>query len=207
MPIKIGVGGPVGCGKTKLLEVLCRAWKDRYAIGVVTNDIYTTEDAEQLKRVGALAEDRILGVETGGCPHTAIRDDITPNLDAIDVLCRRFERLDLIFIESGGDNLSAMFSPELVDLSVYMIDVSGGDDIPRKGGKGLMQSDLLLINKVDLAPYVGADLSVMETDTLKARAGRPFIFTDLKRDKGVGEVLDWLSQKISEQQGNRARDA
>ena len=194
-PLKIGIGGPVGSGKTALIERLCRSMRGRYQIGVVTNDIYTREDAEFLTRCGALDPERILGVETGGCPHTAIREDASHNLDAIRELLRRFPDLDLIFVESGGDNLASSFSPELVDSTVFVIDVAAGDKIPRKGGPGILRSDLLVINKIDLAPHVGADLGVMERDARRMRGGMPFLFTNLISLEGLDRVVDWIGQK------------
>ena len=191
-PLRVGVGGPVGSGKTALLEAICLNMRDSYKIAVVTNDIYTREDAEFLIRRKALSEDRIVGVETGGCPHTAIREDASMNLAAVDDLSRRFPDLDLILIESGGDNLSATFSPELADLSIYVIDVSAGDKIPRKGGPGITRSDLLVINKIDLAPMVGASLEVMEKDTVKMRKDKPFVFTNMKTGKGIKEILSFI---------------
>ncbi len=193
--LRIGVGGPVGSGKTALLDALCKSMRDRYNIAVVTNDIYTKEDAQFLIKSQALAADRILGVETGGCPHTAIREDASMNLTAVADLNKRFPGLDLVFIESGGDNLSATFSPELSDLTIYVIDVAAGEKIPRKGGPGITKSDLLVINKTDLAPYVGASLAVMEQDTARMRAERPFVFSNLKQ--GVG--LDTIERFIIEQ--------
>jgi urease accessory protein len=190
--LRVGVGGPVGSGKTALVEALCRAMRDRFEIAVVTNDIYTREDAQFLIRHGALDEDRIIGVETGGCPHTAIREDASMNLAAVDELSRRFPRLDLVLVESGGDNLSATFSPELSDLTLYVIDVSAGDKIPRKGGPGITRSDLLVINKIDLAPHVGASLEVMERDARKMRGDRPFVFTNIKAGSGVDQVMDFI---------------
>ncbi|MBV1788124.1 urease accessory protein UreG [Marinobacterium sp. D7] len=191
-PLRIGVGGPVGSGKTALLEVLCKAMRDSYSIAVVTNDIYTQEDAKILTRAQALPEDRILGVETGGCPHTAIREDASMNLAAVEELARRHVDLDLVFVESGGDNLSATFSPELADLCIYVIDVAEGEKIPRKGGPGITKSDLLVINKIDLAPYVGADLAVMESDTQRMRGERPYVFTNLKEGKGLDTIIDFI---------------
>lgn len=190
--LRVGVGGPVGSGKTALLQALCKNMKDNYNIAVVTNDIYTREDAEFLIRNGALEKERIIGVETGGCPHTAIREDASMNLTAVSDLQERFEGLDVIFIESGGDNLSATFSPELSDLTIYVIDVAAGDKIPRKGGPGITKSDLLVINKIDLAPYVGASLEVMERDAKKMRGERPFIFTNMKKETGVKEIIEFI---------------
>lgn len=192
----IGIGGPVGSGKTALIETLCRALRTRYSLGVVTNDIFTKEDAEFLTRRGVLPPDRIIGVETGGCPHTAIREDASHNQQAMDELVRRIRGVELIFIESGGDNLAATFSPELVDRAIYIIDVAAGDKIPRKGGPGITRSDLLVINKIDLAPHVGADLSVMERDTLRLRDGRPFIFTNLLSGHGLDGVLVWIERLL-----------
>src|ERR1039457_1086298 len=191
-PLRVGIGGPVGSGKTALTLSLCRTLRDKYQLGVVTNDIYTEEDAQFLVRNGALAPERILGVETGGCPHTAIREDASINLEAVTRLNRRFDNLDIIFIESGGDNLAATFSPELSDLTLYVIDVAAGDKIPRKGGPGITKSDLLIINKIDLAPYVGASLEVMERDARKMRATRPFVFTNLKTQQGLNTVIDFI---------------
>jgi urease accessory protein len=193
---RVGVAGPVGSGKTALVDALCKSLRDRYHIAVVTNDIYTQEDAQFLVRSQALAGDRILGVETGGCPHTAIREDASMNLAAIEQLEQRFNNLDLVFLESGGDNLAATFSPELVDLTIYVIDVAAGDKIPRKGGPGITKSDLLVINKIDLAPYVGADLSVMERDAKKMRGEKPFIFTNLKTQSGLTDVINFVSKHI-----------
>ncbi len=192
-PLRVGIGGPVGSGKTALTEKLCKAMRERWSVAVVTNDIYTTEDAEALVRMQALTSDRIMGVETGGCPHTAIREDATINLQAIATLNERFPDLDVIFIESGGDNLAATFSPDLADITLYVISVCQGEEIPRKGGPGITRSDLLVINKKDLAPYVGADLGVMERDAGKQRGARPFVFTDLKRGEGVAEIVDFLT--------------
>jgi urease accessory protein len=192
-PLRVGIGGPVGSGKTTLVEMLCKAMRDDWSIGVVTNDIYTREDALILNRLQALAEDRIVGVETGGCPHTAIREDASINLAAIADLERRHPNLDIVFIESGGDNLAATFSPELADLTIYVISVCQGEKIPRKGGPAITRSDLLVVNKADLAPHVGADLAVMEADTRQARAGRPYVFTDLLRRRGLDDVIRFLS--------------
>ena len=187
-PLRVGIGGPVGSGKTALTEALCRRFRDMYSIAVVTNDIYTREDAEFLMRAGALPDDRIMGVETGGCPHTAIREDASMNLAAVSELSNRFGDLDLVIIESGGDNLAATFSPELADITIYVIDVSAGDKIPRKGGPGITRSDLLVINKIDLAELVGADLGVMDRDARKMRGDKPFVFTNIKAGEGVEEV-------------------
>ena len=189
---RVGVAGPVGSGKTALVEALCKTLRDRYALAVVTNDIYTQEDAQFLVRHGALERDRIVGVETGGCPHTAIREDASINLVAIEQLEARFRDLDLVFVESGGDNLAATFSPELVDLTLYVIDVAAGDKIPRKGGPGITKSDLLVINKIDLAPMVGADLAVMERDAKKMRGDRPFVFTNLKEHHGLDTIINFI---------------
>ena len=190
--LRVGIGGPVGSGKTALVDRLCQRMRDRYQLAVVTNDIYTREDAEFLVRSGALSPDRIVGVETGGCPHTAIREDASMNLAAVDELCERLAPLDLVFIESGGDNLAATFSPELSDLTLYEIDVCAGDKIPRKGGPGITRSDLLVINKIDLAEHVGASLEVMDRDARKMRGERPFLFTDLKRQRGLDEVVGFI---------------
>ena len=194
-PLRVGVGGPVGSGKTALIEALCKALRDRYEIAVVTNDIYTKEDMEILVRAQALAPERIIGVETGGCPHTAIREDASINLEAIARLQSVFPGLDLIFVESGGDNLAATFSPELSDLTLYVIDVAGGEKIPRKGGPGITKSDLLVINKVDLAPLVGASLEVMGRDTGRMRGSRPWVFTNLKSGEGLAEVIAFLERE------------
>lgn len=191
-PLRIGIGGPVGSGKTALLEVLCKAIRDKLNIAVVTNDIYTQEDAKILTRAEALEPDRIIGVETGGCPHTAIREDASMNLAAVEELAKRHKNLDVVFVESGGDNLSATFSPELADLTIYVIDVAEGEKIPRKGGPGITRSDLLVINKIDLAPYVGASLEVMEQDTLRMRQTKPFVFTNLKESKGLDVIIDFI---------------
>src|SRR6188768_3213364 len=195
-PLKIGVGGPVGSGKTALLDCLCKAMRDSYQLGVVTNDIFTREDMEFLTRSKALTADRIIGVETGGCPHTAIREDASINFEAIDEMKLRFPTLDIVFLESGGDNLAASFSPELVDASIYVIDVSGGDKIPRKGGPGVTRSDLLVINKTDLAPLVGADLDVMSRDSKRMRGERPFLFTNLKSGDGLSDVVRWIRHEL-----------
>ncbi|MEC8086699.1 MAG: urease accessory protein UreG [Pseudomonadota bacterium] len=189
-PLRVGIGGPVGSGKTALTDALCKHMRGTYDIAVVTNDIYTQEDAQFLTRSGALAPERIMGVETGGCPHTAIREDASINMAAIDQMSEKFPALDLIIIESGGDNLAATFSPELADITIYVIDVSAGDKIPRKGGPGITRSDLLVINKIDLAPLVGADLDVMDRDARKMRGDSPFIFSNIKAGKGVKEVAD-----------------
>ena len=191
-PLRVGVAGPVGSGKTALVDALCKKLRDRFNIAVVTNDIYTKEDAQFLVRSGALPTERIVGVETGGCPHTAIREDASINLAAIDDLIRRFPRLDLILVESGGDNLAATFSPELADITIYVIDVAGGDKIPRKGGPGITKSDLLVINKIDLAPYVGASLEVMDRDARAQRGQRPFLFTNIRQGVGVSAVVDFV---------------
>jgi urease accessory protein len=194
-PLRVGIGGPVGSGKTALTLALCRAMRDRHDIAVVTNDIYTEEDAQFLVQNKALSADRILGVETGGCPHTAIREDASINLEAVSRLSLRFPGLDLIFVESGGDNLAATFSPELSDLTLYVIDVAAGDKIPRKGGPGITKSDLLVINKIDLAPMVGASLEVMERDAKKMRGERPFVFTNLKSGQGLATVIDFIERE------------
>jgi urease accessory protein len=195
-PIKIGVGGPVGSGKTALVDCLCKAMRNRYHLGVVTNDIFTKEDMEFLVRSEALPADRIIGVETGGCPHTAIREDASINFDAIAEMEQRFPDLDIVFLESGGDNLAASFSPELVDASIYVIDVAGGDKVPRKGGPGITRSDLLVINKTDLAPHVGADLSIMDRDSKLMRGAKPFVFTNLKTRDGVDKVVHWIRTEL-----------
>ena len=195
-PLKIGVGGPVGSGKTALVETLARRLRDHFDMAVITNDIYTQEDAQFLVRRGALPADRVVGVETGGCPHTAIREDASVNLEAVHELLGRFPGLELLFVESGGDNLSATFSPELVDATIYVIDVAEGDKIPRKGGPGIMRSDLLVINKIDLAPYVGADLGVMERDAKRMRGGRPFVFTNLREGDGADAIVSWIRRDL-----------
>ena len=194
-PLRVGVGGPVGSGKTALLDALCKALRERYQLAVVTNDIYTREDAEFLIRSEALPAERIVGVETGGCPHTAIREDASMNLAAVDDLQIRFPDLDLVFIESGGDNLAATFSPELADLTIYVIDVAEGEKIPRKGGPGITRSDLLVINKIDLAPYVGASLEVMERDSKRMRGERPFVFTNLRTGEGLERILEFIEHQ------------
>ena len=195
-PVVIGVGGPVGSGKTLLIERVTRAMNDKYSCAVITNDIYTKEDAKFMVKNSVLSEDRVIGVETGGCPHTAIREDASMNLEAVDELSKKFPDLDIIFIESGGDNLSATFSPELSDATIFVIDVAEGDKIPRKGGPGITRSDLLVINKIDLAPYVGADLSVMERDSKKMRDDKPFIFTNIRGMEGVDDVVDWIKSNV-----------
>ncbi|QOV24092.1 urease accessory protein UreG [Anabaenopsis elenkinii] len=195
--LRVGVAGPVGSGKTALVDALCKTLREQYQLAVVTNDIYTQEDAQFLVRSQALTSDRILGVETGGCPHTAIREDASMNLAAIEQLENQFTNLDLVFLESGGDNLAATFSPELVDLTIYVIDVAAGDKIPRKGGPGITKSDLLVINKIDLAPYVGADLDIMKRDTEKMRGDKPFIFTNLKNQQGLADVIKFVALHIT----------
>jgi urease accessory protein len=192
----IGVGGPVGSGKTALLDNLCKQLRDRYSVAVVTNDIYTYEDAEFLMRSGALPIERIRGVQTGGCPHTAIREDTSINQEAVDATIAQFPDVQLLFLESGGDNLAASFSPELVDVSIYVVDVAGGDKVPRKGGPGVTRSDLLVINKIDLAPYVGADLGVMRRDATAIRDGKPIVFTNLKTGLGLDEVVAWIQRDV-----------
>jgi len=194
--VKIGIGGPVGSGKTALVDRLCKAMRDRYEIVAITNDIYTFEDAEFLMRSGALARDRIRGVQTGGCPHTAIREDTSVNQDAVEELLDKFPEAEILFLESGGDNLAASFSPELVDVSIYVCDVSGGDKVPRKGGPGVTRSDLLIVNKTDLAPYVGADLDVMDRDAKKLRGSKPIVFTDLRHGEGLDEVIAWIRRDV-----------
>ncbi len=194
--VKIGVAGPVGSGKTALIEKLIRVMSKDYSIGVITNDIYTKEDAEFLHKNSILPMDRIVGVETGGCPHTAIREDASMNLEAVDELAKKFPDLDIIFIESGGDNLSATFSPELSDATIFVIDVAEGDKIPRKGGPGITRSDLLIINKIDLAPYVGADLSVMERDSKKMRNDKEFMFTNIREMEGLDKVVNWIKKNV-----------
>ena len=191
-PLRVGVGGPVGSGKTALVERLCKRMRETYDIAVVTNDIYTKEDAEFLTRAGALAPERIVGVETGGCPHTAIREDASINLAAVSDIVRKWPRLEIVFVESGGDNLAATFSPELADITIYVIDVAAGEKIPRKGGPGITRSDLLVINKIDLAPLVGANLEVMDRDARKMRGARPFLFSNLKENKGVDDIAAFI---------------
>ena len=190
--VKIGVCGPVGSGKTALIEALTRAMSEEYSLAVITNDIYTKEDAQFLSKNSILPQERIIGVETGGCPHTAIREDASMNLEALDVLLERFPELDIVFIESGGDNLSATFSPELADFTIFVIDVCAGDKIPRKGGPGITRSDLLLLNKIDLASYVGASLEVMKNDTQKMRGDRAFLFTNIRQKEGIADVIEWI---------------
>jgi urease accessory protein len=194
--LRIGVGGPVGSGKTALVESLCLKLRDAFDVAVITNDIYTQEDAQFLIRRGVLPQERVLGVETGGCPHTAIREDASVNLEAVHQLMGRFPGLELLFVESGGDNLAATFSPELVDATIYVIDVAEGDKIPRKGGPGITRSDLLVINKIDLAPYVGADLSVMERDSKRMRGDKPFVFTNLRDGTGADRVVGWIRREL-----------
>ncbi len=194
-PLRVGIGGPVGSGKTALTEKLCKAMREDYSVAVVTNDIYTTEDAEALVRMQALPSDRIVGVETGGCPHTAIREDATINLQAIAGLNERLPDLDVVFIESGGDNLAATFSPDLADITIYVISVCQGEEIPRKGGPGITKSDLLVINKKDLAPFVEVDLDVMDRDATRMRQARPFVFSDMKRGDGVSKIVDFLKEQ------------
>ncbi|MDB5709432.1 MAG: ureG [Sphingomonas bacterium] len=193
-PLRVGIGGPVGSGKTALMDALCKAMRDHWSVAAITNDIYTREDAEFLERSGALPIERIMGVETGGCPHTAIREDASINLAAVAQMRARFTDLDMILIESGGDNLAATFSPELADITLYVIDVSAGDKIPRKGGPGITRSDLLIINKIDLAPYVGASLEVMDRDARKMRGERPFVFTNIRAGVGVPEVVEFVAR-------------
>jgi urease accessory protein len=194
-PLRVGVGGPVGTGKTALMDALCKHFRARYDIAAITNDIYTKEDAEFLTRAGSLPPERIMGIETGGCPHTAIREDASINLTGVADLRRRFPGLDLILIESGGDNLAATFSPELADLTIYVIDVSAGDKIPRKGGPGITRSDMLVINKIDLAPFVGASLEVMDRDAKKMRGERPFVFANIRAGKGVEEIASFIEKQ------------
>lgn len=201
-PLRVGIGGPVGSGKTALVEKLSKQLRDRYSLAVITNDIYTKEDAEILIRQDALPAERIIGVETGGCPHTAIREDASMNFEAIEDLEQRFDHLDIIFIESGGDNLAAAFSPELVDRFIYIIDVAQGEKIPRKGGPGIMRSDLLVINKIDLAPHVGASLEVMKHDTLRMRGERPFVFTNLMSEEGLATISHWIEHQLHDDMGH-----
>ena len=193
-PLRVGIGGPVGTGKTALMDALCRAFRDRWQVAAITNDIYTKEDAEFLTRAGSLPPERIMGIETGGCPHTAIREDASINLAGVAEMCRRFPALDVLLIESGGDNLAATFSPELADLTIYVIDVSAGDKIPRKGGPGITRSDLLVINKIDLAPLVGASLEVMDRDARRMRGERPFVFTNIRSGAGVVDVAAFVER-------------
>lgn len=195
-PVRLGVGGPVGSGKTALVDTLCKRMRDRYSLAVVTNDIFTREDMEFLVRSQALTPDRIVGVQTGGCPHTAIREDASMNMDALEALTKQHQGLDLMFLESGGDNLAASFSPELVDAAIYVIDVAGGDKVPRKGGPGVTRSDLLVINKIDLAPHVGASLEVMRRDSEAVRNGRPFVFSNLKSGEGVQDIIAWIENEL-----------
>jgi len=194
-PLRVGVGGPVGTGKTALMDALCKHFRDRYDIAAITNDIYTKEDAEFLTRAGSLPPERIMGIETGGCPHTAIREDASINLAGVAELNRRFPNLDLMLIESGGDNLAATFSPELADLTIYVIDVSAGDKIPRKGGPGITRSDMLVINKIDLAPYVGASLEIMDRDAKKMRGERPFVFANVRAGQGVADIATFIERQ------------
>ena len=194
-PLRVGIGGPVGTGKTALMDALCKHFRDKYEIAAITNDIYTKEDAEFLTRAGSLPPERIMGIETGGCPHTAIREDASINLAGVAELNRRFPNLDLMLIESGGDNLAATFSPELADLTIYVIDVSAGDKIPRKGGPGITRSDMLVINKIDLAPYVGASLEVMDRDSKKMRGERPFVFANIRAGHGVAEIAAFIEKQ------------
>ncbi len=195
-PVRIGIGGPVGSGKTALLVALCREMSKEYSVAAITNDIFTKEDAEFVIRSGAISPDRVMGVETGGCPHTAIREDVSMNTHAIEEMVKRHPGLDIIFVESGGDNLAATFSPELVDSHIYVIDVAEGDKIPRKGGPGITKSPLLIINKIDLAPYVGADLGVMDRDSRKMRGAKPFFFTNLRDGKGLSDVISWIKRDV-----------
>ena len=195
-PVRIGIGGPVGSGKTALLVALCREMSPKYSVAAITNDIFTKEDAEFVIRSGAISPHRVIGVETGGCPHTAIREDVSMNVQAIVEMTERHASLDIIFIESGGDNLAATFSPELVDSHIYVIDVAEGDKIPRKGGPGITKSPLLVINKIDLAPYVGADLGVMERDSRKMRGTRPFVFTNMRQGHGLAEIIAWIERDV-----------
>jgi urease accessory protein len=201
-PLRIGIGGPVGSGKTALVEALCKTMRDRYRLAVITNDIFTREDMEFLVRSQALTADRIIGVQTGGCPHTAIREDASLNLEAIDEMTARHRDLQILFLESGGDNLAASFSPELVDAAIYVIDVAGGDKVPRKGGPGVTRSDLLVINKIDLAPHVGASLEVMARDAKLMRGERPFLFTNVREGKGVDEVVRWIRAQLLYEDGD-----
>ncbi len=204
-PLRVGIGGPVGSGKTTLTAALCQRFRERYDICAITNDIYTKEDAEILMRMQALPLERIMGVETGGCPHTAIREDCSINLAAVETMRRRFPKLELILIESGGDNLAATFSPELADLTIYVIDVSGGENIPRKGGPGITRSDLLVINKIDLAPHVGASLEKMDTDARRMRGERPFVMTNLKKSEGLDRIIGFIEAKGGLRPGSAAK--
>jgi urease accessory protein len=194
-PLRVGIGGPVGSGKTALMENLCKALRETYDIAAITNDIYTKEDARLLTVAGALAPERIMGVETGGCPHTAIREDASANLAAVSEMSKKFSGLEIILIESGGDNLAATFSPELADLTIYVIDVSGGEKIPRKGGPGITRSDLLVINKIDLAPYVGASLEIMDADTKRMRGERPYVFSNMKTKQGLQQIMNFIAKR------------
>jgi urease accessory protein len=203
-PVRIGIGGPVGSGKTALLVQLCRQMGKTHSVAAITNDIYTKEDAEFVIRSGAIDPNRVLGVETGGCPHTAIREDVSMNLHAVEDMSAKFPDLDIIFIESGGDNLAATFSPELVDSHIYVIDVGEGDKIPRKGGPGITKSPLLIINKIDIAPYVGADLSVMERDSKRQRGAKPFLFTNMRSGQGLDEVVDWIEHDVLLEDGAKS---
>jgi urease accessory protein len=203
-PVRIGIGGPVGSGKTALLVALCRAMSQRYSVAAITNDIFTKEDAEFVVRSGAIDPDRVMGVETGGCPHTAIREDVSMNAHAVQEMVARHPGLDIVFLESGGDNLAATFSPELVDSHIYVIDVAEGDKIPRKGGPGITRSPLLVINKIDLAPYVGADLGVMDRDARKQRGARPFIFSNMREGKGLAEIIEWIERDVLLQDASAA---
>jgi urease accessory protein len=204
-PLRVGIGGPVGSGKTALMDALCRAFRDHYQVAAITNDIYTKEDAEFLTRAGSLPAERIMGIETGGCPHTAIREDASINLAGVAEMCRRFPQLDILLIESGGDNLAATFSPELADLTIYVIDVSAGDKIPRKGGPGITRSDLLVINKIDLAPFVGASLEVMDRDARRMRGDRPFVFANLRTGTDVAEIARFIEQNGGLNNSGRAK--
>jgi urease accessory protein len=204
-PVRIGIGGPVGSGKTALLVQLCRQMGKTHSVAAITNDIYTKEDAEFVIRSGAIDPNRVAGVETGGCPHTAIREDVSMNMHAVEDMSAKFPDLDIIFIESGGDNLAATFSPELVDSHIYVIDVGEGDKIPRKGGPGITKSPLLVINKIDIAPYVGADLSVMERDSKRQRGAKPFLFTNMRSGQGLNEVVDWIEHEVLLEDGPKSQ--